>query len=151
MAFFDKLGEIAKNVGDKTTEFAKNVGEKTGDLIEINRLNAKVAVETNAMNEHLHSLGALYWSKFQAGDPLPADAVALCNAIQASAKTIEDLKAEITAIRETADEADAPGDSAPAAPPAADPPAPGADLTCPACGTVSPAGTRFCGSCGTKL
>lgn len=38
MAFFDKLGEITKNVGDKTN-----------DMIEINKLNSKIKTERTAI------------------------------------------------------------------------------------------------------
>ena len=53
MAFFDKLGEITKNVGDKTN-----------DMIEINKLNSKIKTERTAIETVKAELGALYWAKF---------------------------------------------------------------------------------------
>ena len=42
MAFFDKLNQVAKNIGDKTS-----------DAIETTRLNSKIAAEKLAANEEL--------------------------------------------------------------------------------------------------
>lgn len=42
MAFFDKLGDLAKNIGDKTS-----------DAIETNKLNSKINTENAAAGEEL--------------------------------------------------------------------------------------------------
>lgn len=132
MAFLDKIGN-----------FAKNVGEKTGDMIEIGKLNAKITTETNNINAVKIKLGDICWNRFQAGDAVGADAEELCGQIKAAQDNIAGLQAEIQKLKE----ADAA--AAAAASPAAE--AAPAGTPCPACGTVNAAGVKFCQSCGAKM
>ena len=83
MAFFDKLGEITKSVGDKTN-----------DMIEINKLNSKIKAERAGIETGKAELGALYWSKFEAGAKLDADAMELCAKIQGSFDAIAGFEAD---------------------------------------------------------
>ena len=89
MAFFDKLGEITKNVGDKTN-----------DMIEINKLNSKIKTERTAIETVKAELGALYWAKFEAGTQLDDDAAELCAKIKGSFEAIAGFEAEIKRIKE---------------------------------------------------
>ena len=57
MAFFDKLNDFAKNIGDKTT-----------DAIETGKLNSKINAENTAAGEELKKIGAYYYNLFIAGD-----------------------------------------------------------------------------------
>ena len=56
MDFLDKIGNIAKNIGDRTN-----------DAIEITKLNAKIASEKNAVGEDLKKIGEFYYKKFAGG------------------------------------------------------------------------------------
>ena len=56
MAFFDKLNQVAKNIGDKTS-----------DAIETTRLNSKIAAEKLAANEELLKIGQHYYDLYLAG------------------------------------------------------------------------------------
>ena len=56
MAFFDKLNQVAKNLGDKTT-----------DAIETTKLNSKINSERNAADDELKKIGEFYYSVFANG------------------------------------------------------------------------------------
>ena len=53
MAFFDKLNQVAKNIGDKTS-----------DAIETGKLNSKVNSEKNLAGEELKKIGEFYYNQF---------------------------------------------------------------------------------------
>lgn len=53
MAFFDKLGGLAKNIGDKTS-----------DAIEINKLNSRINSEKAAAGEEMKKIGEFYYDFF---------------------------------------------------------------------------------------
>mgnify|MGYP001533711145 CR=1 FL=1 len=131
MAFFDKLGEITKNVGDKTN-----------DMIEINKLNSKIKTERTAIETVKAELGALYWAKFEAGTQLDDDAAELCAKIKGSFEAIAGFEAEIKRIKEENEKKPEP---APAA--AATPVAEG--TFCPSCGAKIASGAKFCPECGS--
>jgi len=163
----DKTSEFAKNVGDKTTEFAKNVGEKTNNLLEINRLNVKINSEMDNISEFQRRIGAIFWSKFQAGEVLDPEVMELCASIRSCEEAIEAARAEIAAKEEAERPVDA--DVAPQTgvfcPICSAENAPGAkfckecgskleaatSITCPACGTSNPANSKFCSSCGAPM
>ncbi len=178
MAFLDKFNEFAKNVGDKTTEFAKNVGdkttefaktvgEKTNNLLEINRLNAKITSEMDNISEFQRRIGAIYWSKFQAGEVLDAEVMELCASIRSCEEAIEAARAEL----EVKEEAECPIDadvitktgtfcpicSAENLPDAKFCKECGSklevakSLTCSVCGAANPANSKFCSSCGAPF
>ena len=61
MAFFDKLNQVAKNIGDKTN-----------DAIETTRLNSKINAERSAAGEELKKIGEFYYARFAAsGEAAP--------------------------------------------------------------------------------
>ena len=135
MAFFDKLGEITKNVGDKTN-----------DMIEINKLNSKIKTERTAIETVKAELGALYWAKFEAGTQLDDDAAALCAKMKGSFEAIAGFEAEIKRIKEENEKKPEPA-SAAAAPAASAPVAEG--TFCPSCGAKIASGAKFCPECGS--
>ena len=134
MAFFDKLGDLAKNIGDKTT-----------DAIETGKLNSKIGSETAAAAAQLQKVGEFYYAKFAAGEQVSPEALEFCQAAAAPYAAAEKAQAEIDRIRAENDAARA-ASSAVAAPPRS-----AAGPACTSCGAVNAPGTRFCGSCGAKL
>lgn len=123
MAFFDKLNQVAKNIGDKTS-----------DAIETTRLNSKIAAEKLAANEELLKIGQHYYDLYLTGQ---ADEAILeyCQAAKSHLDTADQLQAEIERIK---------SDSTA-------PTAPVGGTICPGCGTSLPAGTKFCANCGSKV
>lgn len=130
MAFFDKIGEIAKNVGDKTSE-----------VIEVNKLNSKINGEETVISSLKTQMGEFYWNQYAAGEQLAPEAMECCTAIQASLDKIEAIRAEIQNIK-----------IAKEIPLSEVPPQPsGKEMICPSCQTVCPENTKFCKECGSKL
>lgn len=138
MAFFDKLNQVAKNIGDKTS-----------DAIETTKLNSKIASEKLAANEELLKIGQFYYDRFLMGQAEP-DIVGYCQAAKSHLDAAAQAQADIDRIK-----MDNGAPAAYGAQPAynAQPePAPAAGgAGCPNCGTVNPEGTKFCAGCGTKL
>jgi len=129
MAFFDKLNEVAKNIGDKA-----------GEAIETTKLNSKINSEKNAIDGKYKKIGEFYYQQYQAGENLPEEAAAFCAEIDAHNAAIADAKAEIERIKT---------ENAAAAPPPAAPTS--GETFCPACGKANQSGTKFCAECGEKL
>ena len=130
MAFFDKLGDFAKNIGDKTS-----------DAIETNKLNGKINTEKTAITECLRKIGDYYYDKHKegaAGDEGIADLLAT---IDGHHQTIADLQAEIERIK-AENAASATAAAAPAEP---------VTSVCPACGAENTPETKFCRACGKNL
>ena len=127
MAFFDKLNQVAKNIGDRTT-----------DAIETTKLNSKIAAEKLAANEELLKIGQHYYDLYLVGQ---ADEVILeyCRAAKSHLDTADQLQAEIARIK-AENEAQKHASAAPSG-----------GITCPSCGASLPAGTKFCNSCGQRL
>ncbi len=140
MAFFDKLGDLARNIGDKAT-----------DAIETTKLNSKINAEKTAIAENMRQIGEYYYKKHQNGEPDDASVAGLYAAIDGHNKTIADIQAEIVRI-ET--DGKVQEQAAPVAPAATTDPTDAtaaAGTSCPSCGNTNPPGTRFCGECGNKL
>ncbi|MPM93494.1 hypothetical protein SDC9_140632 [bioreactor metagenome] len=151
MAFFDKVGNMAKNISDRT-----------GDAIEVTKLQAKIGNERNAMAEQMRKLGEYYYIKHNKGEQLEESALEFCKVIDEHWKQITEAQAKIDKIKsdnetqKTASGASAP-QMAPQAPAAeqfqAAPEAPAAPQAhfCTACGAKLDEGVKFCGSCGAKV
>ncbi len=129
MAFFDKLGDLAKNISDKTS-----------DAIEITKLNSKIAAEQLAANEELLKAGQYYYERYLAGEAEEAVTPHFQNA-KAHLDTVSQLQAEVERIKAENEAAKA----------AAAPAAATQHIFCSNCGTQLPAGTHFCNNCGTQL
>ena len=126
MAFFDKLGEMAKNVGDKT-----------GDMIEVSKLNSRVSEAEKRIVEKKREIGETCWARYIANIQLDPEVARLCAAIKEDEALIAKTQAEIRSIK--ADKTAAPVVVEAGL------------LRCPQCGTGNPEGTKFCQECGAKL
>ena len=129
MAFLEKLGGFAKNIGDKTS-----------DAIETGKLNNKITAEKAAINELLRQIGSYYYQKHQDGVPDDPDAVELLTTIDNHNNTIAELQADIERIK-------AEAEAASAAPVVEEP----TEVLCPACGAENKPGTKFCRACGAAV
>ena len=153
MAFFDKLGEIAKNVSDKTSE-----------MIEVNKYNQKITSERAKVYEAKGRLGSYYWDRFCAGEQLEPEAAIICAEITALNESINSLQAELEAYK-ASEAAAAPAQLSCVCPSCQAPNDPqskfckscGAKMEqstgrfCPSCGKENAAGTKFCNECGAKI
>ncbi|MDR1117565.1 MAG: zinc ribbon domain-containing protein [Oscillospiraceae bacterium] len=130
MAFLDKLGDLAKNLGDKTQ-----------DAIETTKLNSKINGEKNAAAECMRKIGEYYYGRYKEDGQADPELAELYAAIDGHNQTIADAQGEIDRIK-----SESAAQSAAAQPAAA----PGG-ASCTACGKVNPAGTKFCSDCGAKI
>ena len=150
MAFFNKLNDLAKNIGDRTN-----------DAIETGKLTAKIHTERNAASEDLKKIGEHYYHIFAAGGEVPEElaeifqsAKAHFEAAEAAQLEIDRIKAENAAEKASskeANEAEAGPGVAAAVAAAVPAEAPADGISCPNCNTINPDGTKFCRECGTKL
>lgn len=167
MAFFDKLSEMAKNIGDKTN-----------DAIETTKLNSKINGEKKAIEAEMSKLGACVYAMHTAGSPFEGEAAEICSVIDEHNRAIAEIQAEIERIKAEAEAAQAAraaasakaasqaaqaavqaSDAAQAAAQAAtapgalpqDAPAADAGRACPSCSASVPGGVKFCPECGTKM
>lgn len=136
MAFFEKLSDMAKNIGDKT-----------GDAIETTKLNSKIKAENEAADEELKKIGAFYYEQFkQSGEAAPEllelfqTAKSHYDAAAVAQAEIDRIKAENEEIRAAAENAPVP--AAKTAP---------EEIDCPGCGAANIPGTKFCCACGIRL
>lgn len=136
MDFFDKLSDVTKNV-------AKNVTNKTNDIIEITKLNSKIAAEEGKIKELVMRLGEACLAEFNGGAKLSPAMTEICNAISESRERIESINAEVDVIKTVGSvnkHAEATRQETEEL-----------EIKCPGCGALIAAGTKFCGVCGTKL
>ncbi len=89
MSFLDKLSSIAKDAG-----------EKAGEAVEITKLKHKVSKEKDAIEDALKKIGEFYLDKCNSGEELPEPIAAICGEIKTHNEAIEDLMAQIAAIKE---------------------------------------------------
>ncbi|MEQ8201169.1 MAG: zinc ribbon domain-containing protein [Syntrophomonadaceae bacterium] len=147
MAFF-------KDLSKKITEGVQDATEKASELVEVQKLNAAINKEKNAIDEAKQQIGDKIFSMHQSGETLPDTLSAEIQTIIIHLQNIAGFEAK---IREAKGEAPitpqaqpAPAAPAPTAPPADAPPA-AAVKFCPECGAKIPEGSAFCGECGTKV
>lgn len=88
MDFFDKLGEVAKNLT-----------EKAGDSLEINRINGEISIEKGNIQCYQRELGEHYWAKFAVGEQLDDEAMLICDKVVVSQDRIRTLEQEIDKIK----------------------------------------------------
>lgn len=137
---------------NKITNAAKSMTNKGGDIIEINKLNSKISVNMNTIDELSMKLGKHCMEQFEAGAEMDQTAMGLCTAIRSCKCEIDELEKQIAAIK-TAE------NQPPAEEPAFDPgqqyaesvPYETAVIECPVCGMQSRAGTKTCPACGADL
>jgi len=88
MAFLDKLGSAARNLGDKA-----------GNAVEIGKLNGKIKDEEKAITECMKKIGEFYYGLHKADEALPEEAAALCAQIDGYGAAIDEARAEIERIK----------------------------------------------------
>jgi len=88
MAFLDKLGSAARNLGDKA-----------GSAVEVAKLNGKIKDEEKAVAGCVQQIGEFFLGLYKAGEALPEAAMALCAQIDGRGVAIEEAKAEIERIK----------------------------------------------------
>ena len=133
MAFFDKLSDLAKNIGDKTT-----------DAIETGKLQSKINSEKSLAGEELKKIGEFYYNAWLNGGEIAPEILEVCTAAKAHYDAADEAQDEIDRIRAENEAAKAAA-AAPAAPAAP------AGIVCTACGAENAPGTKFCCNCGNKL
>lgn len=125
MAFFEKLNQMAKNLGDKTT-----------DAIEVTKLNGKIASEKLAANEELLKIGQFYYNRYLNGYA-EDEIVEYCNKAKEHFDQADSLQAQVDGIQGVT----ASGTSNM-----------NANVKyCTNCGASLPVETKFCNQCGAKL
>lgn len=123
MAFWDKLGEVAKNIGDKTE-----------DAIEITKLNSKIRGEKAAAAEDLKKIGEFYYQRFVSGVAVDPQILEHCQSAKTHFDAVADAQAEIKRIKAEGGKPGAPEEK-----------------RCPACGAAYSPDVNFCAKCGVKL
>ncbi len=148
MAFFDKLNQVAKNLGDKTN-----------DAIETTKLNTKIHTERNAAAEELKKIGEYYYNVYISGGSVAPEVMEFCqrakahyDAIEAAQAGIEQIKTDNEVPKPMAAPVQQYGTAMPMTEaPVMESPMTEAGYTCTACGAVNAEGTKFCFECGNKL
>lgn len=128
MAFFDKIND-----------FAKTATEKTNNVIETTKLSAKIESEQRGINALVQKIGEYYVAKIDAGETLDEEVMAIFEGILNGRKNIEEMRAEIEAIK-------APKEEVPAAEKEVS-----SDMKlCVSCGKEISADAKFCLNCGAQ-
>lgn len=95
MAFMDKLGDLAKNIG-----------EKTSDAFETTKYSAKIALEKNAVKDELEQIGKFYYDLYAQGGEVAPEVLELCQKAKEHFEMIAQYEEEKERIK--ADNAPAP-------------------------------------------
>ena len=130
MAFLDKIGGLAKNIGDKAS-----------DTIETTKLNAKINSEKSAINDCFKQIGEIFYQKYAETKQCDPDIAELCASIDERNQNIATAQNEIEKLKKS-DEASA------FSTPASDSTE---GIACVECGATNLPGTKFCSECGNKL
>ena len=117
MAF--SFDSITKKISDAT----QGVTQKGKTFVDVQKLNSQINDLTKSINESYLEIGKSYFEKNKE-NPSAEDA-SLFGSITAAEAQIEDLKAQIRALK-------------------------GISL-CPNCGAEVPAGQKFCSNCGNAI
>ena len=88
MAFFDKLGEIAKNMTDMAA-----------DSLETNELTSKINLEKGKIEVCKRELGEYYYAKFTLGEDMDDEAMLICDKIVVCNDNIRYLEAQREQIK----------------------------------------------------
>lgn len=154
MAFFNKLGNLARSVSDKT-----------GDKLEISKLKAQIRSNEDDIEELKIKLGDHIWKKYDSGVIMDNRTADICKEIRkivqdsaACQQAIDSIRAAQEAARQQAEmEAEARSELR----------SQSAEFfnevrtyaassgkqvsVCPLCGAPVSGDSRFCGDCGTRL
>lgn len=129
MAFFDKLNDLANNIGDKANE-----------ALEITKMNSKINSERAAMAEELRKLGEYYYGKYAEGEQLDEQTTEICQNITLHEKVIQETQAEINRVKNPVCGASNTSYSSQKS-----------GKFCTSCGTSIAEGMKFCQGCGAKV
>lgn len=150
MAFFDKLGEMAKNVS-----------EKASDSLETNKLISEINLTKGNIQALQRELGEFYWAKFAVGEKLDDEAMLICDKIVLAQDKIKVLEGEISQIKAEGEARKAEREAEKAEKKAAEKAAEaektaekaGIERTpvCAGCGAALAEGTKFCSECGKPV
>lgn len=88
MEFWEKVGEVAKNVKGKAS-----------DSLEINRINGDIFTMKHNIEIFQQKLGEYYWAKFTMGEELEEEAVEICEKIVVCKDNIRKLNEDIGDIK----------------------------------------------------
>ena len=139
MAFFEKLNDIAKNIGDKTS-----------DIVETTKLSAKIGNERTAIAESMKKLGEYYYDRHKEGASLDDDVAGLLSDIDARHHNIAEMQAQIDSIK--AGNAAKPEPDAEPAAEHNNEEIPIREMRyCTDCAAGIPMGAKFCGKCGKPV
>jgi rRNA maturation endonuclease Nob1 len=128
MAFFDKLGDIAKNIGDKT-----------GDAIETTKLNSEISSKKKEVAQLKQKIGKFYYYKYKNGELIDSEVLDFFTEIDTFMLEVKDLQAEVEKIK--GEDEIKPTPETVITP----------EIKCPNCGAINDAQKKFCSECGTKL
>lgn len=152
MAFFDKLGEMAKTVS-----------EKANDSLETNKLIGDINLTKGNIQVYQRELGEFYWAKFAVGEQLEEEAMLICDKIVAAQDKIRDLEAQIDQIKAESEARKAEREAERAERKAAEKAAEAEQAAekagiekdpvpvCAECGAVLAEDQKFCGFCGKPV
>ena len=150
MAFFDKLGEMAKNVS-----------EKASDSLETNKLVSEINLTKGNIQALQRELGEFYWAKFAVGEKLDDEAMLICDKIILAQDKIKVLEGQINQIKAEGEARKAEREAVKAEKKAAEKVAEAEkaaekagielDPVCSGCGAELVEGVKFCGQCGTPV
>lgn len=124
MAFFDKLNDLAKNIGDKTN-----------DAIETTKLNSKINGEKSAAAENLRKIGEHYYSLFTSSGEAAPEVMEFCQSAKAHYDAAAEAQTEIERIK-AENEAETVAS---------------VGINCPSCGAIVASGIKFCPECGQRM
>lgn len=100
MDFFNKIGDIAKTIGDKSVDVAKNIGDRAGDAIETQKIKNKIAAERRGFENQMKLIGQYYYEAYLRGEVLDENILTYIQTAQQHAAAIEAGKASIEALKE---------------------------------------------------
>lgn len=129
MSFLNKLGEIAKTVGDKTN-----------DALEQGKAAIRLKTEEANFAEQMRKIGEHYYARRVQGLALDEEVAEACAAADASKNAMDEIRAEQQRQRA---ERDATVEAKVAREPVG--------AVCGGCGAINPPGTKFCRECGMPV
>ena len=120
---------------DKINDFAKTATEKTNNAIETAKLSAKIDSEQRTLNDIVRKIGEYYVAKIDAGEVLDEEVMAIYKGVLASRNSIEEMRAEIEALKTPKPVSEAAEQE---------------QKFCPYCGKPLDVSAKFCLHCGKQ-